>query len=56
MQDVTLLEFATHWDWRGNKYTRRGKQGGLLYIVGVCQDTGQILMMKMGMKIIVMLK
>jgi hypothetical protein len=35
MKDVTLLEFATHWDYARNKYTKRGRQGAKPYAVNI---------------------
>ena len=35
LEDVTLLEFATWYDFKGGRYTRRGKQGALSYVVNI---------------------
>jgi hypothetical protein len=32
--NVSLLEFATHWNWRG-KYTKRGSRGTKPFVVNV---------------------
>ena len=32
--NVSLLEFATHWNWRG-KYTKRGSRGAKPFVVNV---------------------
>jgi hypothetical protein len=33
--DITLLDFATNWDWRGNRIVKRGLRGAKSYIVNV---------------------
>jgi hypothetical protein len=35
LKEATLLEFASHWDWKGNRYKKRGSTGALSYIVNV---------------------
>ena len=35
LANVSLLEFATLWNWRGNKYTKRGSRGAKLFVVNV---------------------
>jgi hypothetical protein len=35
LANVSLLEFATHWNWRGNKYTKRGSRGAKPCVVNV---------------------
>ena len=33
MENITLLEFMTKFDWKGTNYTKQEGQGALLYIV-----------------------
>lgn len=35
LKDVSLLEFATSWNWKGNKYTKRGSRGAKPFVVNV---------------------
>ena len=35
LSNVSLLEFATWWDWDHNKYTKRGSRGAKPYVVNV---------------------
>ena len=35
LANVSLLEFATHWNWRGNQYTKRGSRGAKPFVVNV---------------------
>ena len=35
LQHVSLLEFATSWNWKGNKYTKRGSRGAKAFVVNV---------------------
>ena len=32
---VSLLQFATSWNWKGNKYTKRGSRGAKPFVVNV---------------------
>ena len=33
--NVSLLEFATSWNWKGNKYSKRGSRGAKPFVVNV---------------------
>ena len=35
LANVSLLEFATHWNWKGKKYTLRGSRGAKPFVVNV---------------------
>lgn len=35
LKDVSLLQFATHWDWKQNRIIKRGSKGVLPYIVNI---------------------
>ena len=35
LANVSLLEFATGWNWRGNHYTKRGSRGAKHFVVNV---------------------
>jgi hypothetical protein len=56
LKDVTLLEFATGWNWRGNNYTKRGARDANLLWSMFGHDICLIEMNRRFMKNIVMLK
>src|SRR6202047_4147949 len=35
LANVSLLEFATHWNWKGKKYSKRGSRGAKPFVVNV---------------------
>jgi hypothetical protein len=35
LANVSLLEFATSWNWKGNHYTKRGSRGAKPFAVNV---------------------
>jgi len=35
LANVSLLEFATGWNWRGNLYTKRGSRSAKPFVVNV---------------------
>ena len=35
LDNLTLLDFATHWDWTGNNYRKRGQCGALPYVLNI---------------------
>jgi ATP-dependent DNA helicase PIF1 len=35
LEHVSLFEFATSWNWKGNKYTKRGSRGAKPFVVNV---------------------
>jgi hypothetical protein len=35
LENVSLLEFATSWNWRGQKYTKRGTRGAKPFVVNI---------------------
>ena len=35
LKNVSLLQFATSWNWKGNKYTKRGSRGAKPFVVNV---------------------
>ena len=37
MENITLLEFITKFDWKDTNYTKQEGQGALLYIVNTVQ-------------------
>src|ERR1700683_1875191 len=35
LKNVSLLQFATSWNWKGNKYTKKGSRGAKPFVVNV---------------------
>ena len=35
LENVSLLEFAAGWNWRGNQYTKRGSKGAKPFVVNI---------------------
>jgi len=35
LEHVSLLEFATGWNWRGKQYTKRGSKGAKPFVVNI---------------------
>jgi hypothetical protein len=43
LDSVSLLEFATHYDWRGSRYIKQGRNKAKPYMVNIwpCYHPGQ---------------